>query len=176
MRTRCYAGPSKKAVETWVHWESDLATTMKSMHVLPLGIRVLTRNRTKQNTKRQRNTSSSPSSLSKRSRSPSQVPDQDGATRAGTNGAQSAQKVRSVVARNHREKEIRDQQREQAAAQRAEAASKRNARSERRRLDGATQLLHCLAPTDSCNRIPPTYSESLPVQGRCSAQPKGQQR
>jgi len=117
---------------------------MKSMHVLPFGIRVLTRDRTKQNTKRQRNTSSSPSSLSKRSRSPSQVLDQDGATRAATNGAQSAQKVRNVVARNHREKEIRDQQREQAAAQRAEAASKRNARSERRRLDGATQY-SCIA-------------------------------
>jgi len=135
---------------------------MKSMHVLPLGIRVLTRNRTKQNTKRQRNTSSSPSSLSKRSRSPSQVPDQDGATRAGTNGAQSAQKVRSVVARNHREKEIRDQQREQAAAQRAEAASKRNARSERRRLDGATQYSCTAWPllTAATESPPPTPSLS----------------
>ena len=52
-----------------------------------------------------------------------------------------AQKMRGAAARNHREKEMRDQQKEIAAAQRAEAANKRHARSERRRVDGKHTLL-----------------------------------
>lgn len=50
----------------------------------------------------------------------------------GKNGT----KLRGAAARNNREKEIRDKAKQDTAAQRAEAATKRNARSERRRVDG----------------------------------------
>lgn len=53
-----------------------------------------------------------------------------------------------MAARNNREKELRDKQKEQQAAQRAEAASKRNARSERRRGEGLFPIV-----------VPPVYGD-----------------
>lgn len=87
--------------------------------------------------KRQRTFSSSPSTLSKQSRSPSQPPTSDQASgKATTNGSTGGKKVRGVTARSHRDKEVRDRQKE-LSVQRAEAASKRAARSERRRGEGS---------------------------------------
>lgn len=91
--------------------------------------------RNKHSSKRQRTLSSSPSTLSKQSRSPSQPPGDDHSTKAGTNGSAGAKRIRGAAARNHRDKEVRDRQKE-IAAQRAEAARKREARSERRRGEG----------------------------------------
>jgi len=114
--------------------------------------------RNKSAAKRQRTGSSSPSTLSKQSRSPSRAP-AELATKASVNGNTNVRKVRGVAARNSREKEARDRQKE-LAAQRAEAASKRNARSERRRAEGmkADRFFVHLIDVDSRNvgSPPPT--------------------
>ena len=94
----------------------------------------------KHGSKRQRTLSSSPSTLSKQSRSPSQPPGEEVSTKSNTNGNTGVKKIRgAAAARNHRDKEVRDRQKE-IAAQRAEAARKREARSERRRGEGKTAL------------------------------------
>lgn len=98
---------------------------------------LLTANSQKQSAKRQRTGSSSPSTGSKHSQSP--PPDaEDASARNSVNGNRNGgQKLRGgAVARTNREKELREKQKEQQAAQRAEAVNKRNARSERRRGDG----------------------------------------
>lgn len=95
----------------------------------------------KHGSKRQRTLSSSPSTLSKQSRSPSQPPGEEVPTKPNTNGNAGVKKVRGAAARNHRDKEVRDRQKE-IAAQRAEAARKREARSERRRGEGKTAHNH----------------------------------
>jgi hypothetical protein len=89
----------------------------------------------KGNLKRQRTGSNSSGSGSIHSGSPE--PAADGAQKSGR---QSSQKLKGAAARNNREKELRDQMKEQQAAIRAEAASKRNARSERRRVEGAPEF------------------------------------
>ena len=93
----------------------------------------------KHGSKRQRTFSSSPSTLSKQSRSPSQPPGDEPSTKPNTNGNAGGKKIRGAAARNHRDKEVRDRQKE-IAAQRAEAARKREARSERRRGEGKDDL------------------------------------
>lgn len=60
---------------------------------------------------------------------------EDDSSKLATNANNGIKKVKGVAARTHREKEQRDRQKE-LVAQRAEAANKRNARSERRRGDG----------------------------------------
>jgi hypothetical protein len=96
----------------------------------------------KHGSKRQRTLSSSPSTLSKQSRSPSQPPGEETSTKPNTNGNTGVKKIRgAAAARNHRDKEVRDRQKE-IAAQRAEAARKREARSERRRVEGKTAYGH----------------------------------
>ena len=98
----------------------------------------------KHGSKRQRTLSSSPSTLSKQSRSPSQPPGEEVSTKSNTNSNISVKKIRgAAAARNHRDKEVRDRQKE-IAAQRAEAARKREARSERRRGEGKTAYDHAL--------------------------------
>jgi len=93
----------------------------------------------KHGSKRQRTLSSS-STLSKQSRSPSQLLGEEVSTKPSTNGNIGVKKIRgAAAARNHRDKEVRDRQKE-IAAQRAEAARKREARSERRRGEGKTGL------------------------------------
>ena len=99
--------------------------------------------RNKHGSKRQRTFSSSPSTLSKQSRSPSQPPGDEHSTKSNTNGSAGGKKIRGAAARNHRDKEVRDRQKE-IAAQRAEAARKREARSERRRGEGKTAYDHAL--------------------------------
>ena len=60
-----------------------------------------------------------------------------GGRTARSNGSHSKlERRRGAAARTYKEKEYRDQLKEEAAAQRAEAANKRNARSERRRAEG----------------------------------------
>ena len=81
--------------------------------------------------KRQRTGSGSSETASMRSQSPMTI--EEIPTRVGGKGKQN---LRGAVAKNNREREMRDKQKEQAAAVRAEAASKRMARSERRRGDG----------------------------------------
>jgi hypothetical protein len=98
-------------------------------------------NRNKHGSKRQRTLSSSPSTLSKPSRSPSQPLGDEVPTKSNTNGNTSGKKICGGAARNHRDKEVRDRQKE-IAAQRAEAARKREARSERRRGEGKTAYNH----------------------------------
>jgi hypothetical protein len=97
----------------------------------------------KHGSKRQRTLSSSPSTLSKQSRSPSQPPGEEVSIKLSTNGSTGGKKIRGggATARNHRDKEVRDRQKE-IAAQRAEAARKREARSERRRGEGKTAYDH----------------------------------
>ncbi|KAK5076639.1 Histone deacetylase complex subunit [Lithohypha guttulata] len=56
-------------------------------------------------------------------------------------------KLRGAAARNNREKEIREKMKQETAAQRAEAASKRNARSERRRVDDSPPPTPTLSPS-----------------------------
>jgi hypothetical protein len=99
--------------------------------------------RNKHGSKRQRTFSSSPSTLSKQSRSPSQPPDDESSTKPNTNGNAGGKRIRGAAARNHRDKEVRDRQKE-IAAQRAEAARKREARSERRRGEGINDFRLCL--------------------------------
>lgn len=93
--------------------------------------------------KRQRTNSSSVPDQLKRSRSPSEGgSDND---RQGMNGTKESRKIRGAAARNQREKELREKlkEKEAAATQRAEAARKREARSERRRGEGTLLTLHC---------------------------------
>jgi hypothetical protein len=88
----------------------------------------------KTNSKRRR-TSSDSLSPSKATPSPSQAVSDDESTMPNASGANGVKRIRGATVRNHRDKEVRDRQKE-LAQQRAEAASKRNARSERRRGDG----------------------------------------
>ena len=76
--------------------------------------------------KRQRTTSSAGSSSKSRSVSPSNV---DGTVKGKSN-------LRGAAARNNREKEARDRAKADAVAAKAEAANRRNARSEKRRVEG----------------------------------------
>jgi len=113
----------------------------------------------KQNLKRQRTSSSSPSTVSKHSQSPE--PATDDLTKTTSNGTKSTQKLRGAAARNNKEKELRDKQKEQVAAQKLEAATKRAARSERRRGEGtsiASRL--CAYLTSLSDSPPPTPSIS----------------
>jgi hypothetical protein len=95
----------------------------------------------KTNPKRQR-TSSDSLSASKATPSPSRAVSEEDSSKPGTNGnngANGAKRAKGVSSRNHRDKDHRDRQKD-LAAQRAEAASKRNARSERRRGDGTSAM------------------------------------
>lgn len=95
---------------------------------------------TKPPVKRQRTGSDSSDAASKRSLSPSTIDEISG--RTASKGKQS---LRGAVAKTNREREIREKQKEQTAVLRAEAASKRNARSERRRVDGTSTPTHLLS-------------------------------
>jgi len=89
--------------------------------------------------KRQRTNSSSAPDPTKRSRSLSEGGSENGLV---GNGSKDSRRVRGAAARNQREKELREKQKEKelAATQRAEAARKREARSERRRGEGMLLL------------------------------------
>ena len=118
------------------------------------------------NTKRQR-TSSSSGSMSPRGRSRS--PGGDPSQSKSTSNSR-AHKMRGAAARNHREKEMRDQQKEIAAQQRAEAANKRHARSERRRIDGQYALLLYVVEADHWVAESPVPTPSLsPLKGASQA-------
>ncbi|KAK5944689.1 Histone deacetylase complex subunit [Knufia obscura] len=95
--------------------------------------------------KRQRTVSSNSDASSKRSHSPE--PEK---VLLGKNGT----KLRGAAARNNREKELREKQKQDVAAQKAEAANKRNARSERRRVDESPP------PTPTISPSKPTESKS----------------
>lgn len=75
------------------------------------------------------------SSLESRHSQSPQPTAEDSALRTTSSGKIS-NKLRGAAAKNSREKELREKQKEQIAVQRAEAANKRHARSERRRVDG----------------------------------------
>lgn len=90
----------------------------------------------KQETKRPRTGSNSSSVHSKRSETPEGGQEDLDSKSGSTSRNPNPNSRRVPAARNNRDKEIRDKQKEQQAAQRAEAASKRNARSERRRGEG----------------------------------------
>lgn len=94
----------------------------------------LTSSTTRHVSKRQRTNSSSAPDQQKRSRSPSEGGSENG---IGASGKDS-KRVRGAAARNQREKDLREKMKEKEAAamQRAEAARKREARSERRRGEG----------------------------------------
>jgi hypothetical protein len=78
--------------------------------------------------KRQRTASASPSPSGDPRRFASQVDSDD-----GTNGkVTGSKKIRGAAARNHREKELR----EERERSRQEAANKRKGRAERRRVEG----------------------------------------
>jgi hypothetical protein len=78
--------------------------------------------------KRQRTASASPSPSGELHRFASQADSDD-----GTNGKTSVtKKIRGAAARNHKEKELR----EERERLRQEAANKRKGRAERRRIDG----------------------------------------
>ncbi|ETN40197.1 uncharacterized protein HMPREF1541_04473 [Cyphellophora europaea CBS 101466] len=107
--------------------------------------------------KRQR--TGSVSSESRHSASPPAT--DDGSTKAGVRSKQS---LRGLAAKNSKEREARDKAKEQQAAARAEAASKRNARSERRRGEGRSQIeadkLGALVLTTDIDSPPPSPSVS----------------
>lgn len=94
--------------------------------------------RQKQNTKRQRTGSNASSAASKNSDSPDPANAEKDTKVA--NGRTSHTSRRVTAARSNKDKESREKQNEQRAAQRAEAASKRHARSERRRGEGTIKV------------------------------------
>jgi hypothetical protein len=74
----------------------------------------------------------------------SNPPGEEVSTKTNTNGNTGVKKIRgAAAARNHRDKEVRDRQKE-IAAKRVEAARKREARSARRRGEGKTACDHAL--------------------------------
>ena len=78
----------------------------------------------------------------------------------------SGRKIRGAAARNYRDKESRDRQKE-IAAQRAEAANKRNARSERRRGDGMGEstFRNSFRFQLTCSESPPPTPGISPSKG-----------
>ncbi|EXJ81154.1 hypothetical protein A1O3_07444 [Capronia epimyces CBS 606.96] len=100
----------------------------------------------KGNNKRQRTGSNSSSTMSKHSESPD-LPGDDAHGRGNVAGRIASLKLRGAAARTNREKELRDKQKEQQAVQRAEAANKRNARSERRRGEDSPPPTPSLSPS-----------------------------
>ena len=119
----------------------------------------------KHGSKRLRTSTSSPSTLSKQSRSPSRPPDDDAFTKPNGNGNAGGKKIRGAAARNHRDKEVRDRQKE-VAAQRAEAARKREARSERRRGEGRRVMILPRRLVLTFSRLPTTYARTVDLQAR----------
>ncbi|KAK5459785.1 Histone deacetylase complex subunit [Exophiala xenobiotica] len=97
----------------------------------------------KGNPKRQRTGSDSSSTVSKHSQSP----DPSGEEPGSKSGTSRSNKLRGTAARNNREKELREKQKEQQAQIRAEAASKRLARSERRRVEDSPPPTPSLSPS-----------------------------
>jgi len=85
--------------------------------------------------KRQRTASASPSPSGEPHRFASQVDSDDGATTKPNVG----KKIRGAAARNHKEKELR----EELERSRQEAANKRKGRAERRRIDGEPRHFCC---------------------------------
>ena len=109
--------------------------------------------------KRQRTTSQSPSPANDLPRFTLQNDSDD-----GTNARNGGKRIRGAAARNHKEKELRDE-RERL---RAEAANKRKGRADRRRVDGMSY------PQPMGNVFLPTFSDSdpseePPVMGRTAA-------
>ena len=86
------------------------------------------RDRDHVSSKRQRTTSDSPTPPQNHRRSDSQNMSDDEAVPRNASG----KRIRGAAARNHREKEMR----EEKERQRTEAANKRKGRAERRRVDG----------------------------------------
>jgi len=86
--------------------------------------------------KRQRTASASPSPSGEPHRFASQVDSDDGTTIKPNVG----KKIRGAAARNHKEKELR----EELERSRQEAANKRKGRAERRRIDGKPGQFMCL--------------------------------
>ena len=93
--------------------------------------------RTKQNIKRQRTASGSPSNPSNPNTNSTShdAESDDGSPSNKESGHGGPKRIRSGAARNHREKELRDREAEREKA-RAEAAGRRKGRAERRRGDG----------------------------------------
>lgn len=89
--------------------------------------------------KRQRTSSASPSPLQDQRQATSQVDSDDGATARSTG----SKKIRGAAARNHREKELREE-RERA---RQDAKMKREGRAERRRVYGEDMSVRIMPPT-----------------------------
>ena len=110
--------------------------------------------------KRQRTGSGSSGTASKRSVSPATIEEIPG---RGTL-SKGKQNLRGAAAKNNREREMRDIQKEQAATLRAEAANKRNARSERRRVDGNTHIEKTRHDANSCDRISTSDTFSIPIK------------
>jgi hypothetical protein len=98
---------------------------------------MLTRESSGKTNPKRRRTSSDSLSASKATPSPSRAVSEEDSSKPGTNGNNGVKRAKGTSSRNHRDKEHRDRQKD-LAAQRAEAASKRNARSERRRGDGTS--------------------------------------
>lgn len=91
--------------------------------------------------KRQRTTSGSPTPPRELARFASQPESEDDTKpRSGSGGG--AKKIRGAAARNHREKELR----EERERLRMEAANKRKGRAERRRVGGMSRLSRLLLP------------------------------
>ncbi|ERF73096.1 hypothetical protein EPUS_06557 [Endocarpon pusillum Z07020] len=106
----------------------------------------------KPNSKRRR-TSSDSLPPSKVTPSPSQVNSEEDSSKPTANGSNVVKRARGAAARNPRDKEHRDRQKD-LAAQRAEAASKRNARSERRRGDESPPPTPTLSPSKTAGQVP----------------------
>ena len=115
--------------------------------------------------KRLRTFTSSPSTLSKQSRSPSRPPGNEAFTKPNANGNSDGKKIRGAAARNHRDNEVRDRQKE-VAAQRAEAARKREARSERRRGEGRRLTILPQRLVLTFSRLPTTFTGAVDLQAR----------
>lgn len=97
---------------------------------------------TRQDIKRQRTASGSPSNPSNpNTNSTSQNADSDdGSPSNKDDGNGGPKKIRGAAARNHREKETRDREAEREKA-RADAAGRRKGRAERRRGDGIELII-----------------------------------
>lgn len=123
---------------------------------------LLTEHSNRHVSKRQRTNSSSAPDPTKRSRSLSDGGSENG---QGPNGTKDSKRIRGAAARNQREKELREKQKEKelAATQRAEAARKREARSERRRGEGmASTDDFVVFGTDTFCRFTTTYAYLFP--------------
>ncbi|KAK5037165.1 Histone deacetylase complex subunit [Exophiala sideris] len=117
----------------------------------------------KATTKRQRTGSDSSSTVSKHSQSPDPTTEENGGGKNHVSSKSASQRLRGTVARTTKENELRAKQKEQMLSQRAEAANKRAARSERRRGEDSPPPTPDLSPSKAAQAIGKIKADTPPL-------------